>query len=70
MKVTPWFDGEIKPVRKGVYQLFNGTQTMIGYQYWDGEYWYEWDVSPEIAAKIKWPAASCFQNDKWRGIAK
>lgn len=72
MKLTPWFPGHIKPVRKGVYQQFCGDGKKIGYQYWNGKYWLSWFSSVEIAANAKTQhvVSQCFQNDKWRGILK
>ena len=36
--VTPWFDGTIKPVRKGWYEvkpsIYNGQM-----RYWNGKHW-------------------------------
>lgn len=72
MKLTPWYPGHIKPVRKGVYQLWSGTRDKIGYQYWDGAFWRSWYSTPETAfsARNSLAAGAMFQNDEWRGIAK
>lgn len=69
MKLTPWFPGTIKPVRKGVYQQKNGTSG-IGYQRWDGKFWYAWRKSPEDAKNCLIVVSTYFQNDSWRGVAK
>ena len=70
-KLTPWFDGKLyKPAYPGVYQQLGGGDKTIGYQRWDGNYWYEWSEYAEYAAKSTAPAARDFQNDDWRGLAK
>ena len=66
-ELTPWVPGHIKPARPGVYQQFSGLY--LGYQRWDGEYWYSWDSEPEIAAKCTYRIHKRFQDDTWRGLA-
>lgn len=68
-KLTPWFPGDVKPARVGVYQQFCGLGDRIGYQRWDGRAWHLWAGSPEEAAGINRPATSSAQNDTWRGLA-
>ncbi len=68
--LTPWFDGRIKPVRKGVYQQMSGGQ--LGYQKWDGNKWGPWFSTPAQAAYTS-PgdyARIQNQNDNWRGLRK
>ena len=68
-KLTPWFCGNDKPVRVGVYMLCSGGS--VGYQYWNGLRWFAWSTTPNGAVLLKhMPAANCFQNDNWRGLTK
>jgi len=68
MKLTPWFDGTVKPVRKGIYQQMDGHGKLLGYQYWNGKIWGLWSETPEGAM---WSfGVSCSQDDPWRGVAK
>ena len=71
-KLTPWFPGSVKPVRKGVYMLRSGTGRVVGYQYWNGKHWGYWCDTVEEAAASKGCgyAATEFQNDAWRGLAQ
>lgn len=67
---TPWFDGKKhKPVRKGVYQQRN-AYGQIGYQKWDGRFWYGWRNTPSGAKNAIQTAYHACQNDDWRGLAK
>lgn len=69
---TPWFNGAIyKPSRPGVYQQRAGSGDKIGYQYWDGEYWYSWSLNVKGAKhsySIGDRASEMYQDDDWRGI--
>lgn len=69
MKLTPWFPGTVKPVRKGVYQQKNGVGS-LGYQYWDGKFWHGWSSTVYGAQRDNHIAAEYYQNDPWRGVAK
>jgi hypothetical protein len=67
-QLTPWFDGRLhKPARPGVYMQRNANGR-IGYQRWDGESWYLWISTAEIAAKQIQAVAHYYQNDDWRGL--
>ena len=69
-KLTPWLPGEVKPSRPGVYQQFCGLGSEIGYQYWDGKIWYTWAKTRAGALReYEHGWKSCYQNDKWRGLA-
>lgn len=70
MKLTPWFHGTIKPVRKGVYMLKDGFRDKIGYQYWNGEHWGVWCFTPQDANRFRRICDMRFQYDQWRGVAK
>lgn len=39
IKLTPWFTGDQKPVRVGVYQRDLYGEDVKAYSYWDGEVW-------------------------------
>lgn len=67
MKLTPWFDPQVKPKRKGVYQTnwfgdgyswFNGkewaNQRLTAYDAWEDRYWTE----------------DAVQDKAWRGLAE
>lgn len=70
-KFTPWFPGDVKPVRKGVYQQISGIGREVGYQYWDGYFWFAWDEEKAGALReYKHGYRACTQNDKWRGLTE
>jgi hypothetical protein len=70
MKLTEWYPGDVKPVRSGVYQQWDGRGWTIGYQRWNGRKWYAWFDCPEAASTTHCAASSEFQNDPWRGLAQ
>lgn len=66
-KLTPWFDGTVKPVRVGVYQrkYHNG----IFYCYWDGKYFSSGTYSISgLVHKVR--GMSPWQDLPWRGVMK
>lgn len=65
-KKTPWFGGDVKPVRPGVYQQMIGSGAMLGYQRWDGKHWYAWCEAADEAADSDYPVKA---RDPWRGLA-
>lgn len=68
--LTQWFTPEVKPARKGVYEVkckFGWT----GYSQWDGYSWGTWSWRPEGCQDIELMyGASKFQSVKWRGLAE
>mgnify|MGYP006377351705 CR=1 FL=1 len=72
MKLTPWINGNIKPIRKGVYMLMCGGHGMnVGYQYWNGSIWGAWNKSAKAAyQKRSLHATQSHQYDDWRGLAE
>lgn len=68
-KLTPWFPGNVKPVRKGVYQRRAGF--LGSYSYWNGRFWCLGDNTP-LAAKdsVAISYASEAQSALWRGLAQ
>ncbi len=73
MQKTPWFSSELRPRRKGWYQvrgLFyetEGNQRRIAWRYWTGKRWM-WE-SP-FTGRMESAAVSPASNDQWRGLAK
>lgn len=65
--LTPWFDGNTKPVRVGVYQR-SYHQGIFCFSYWHGSGWGFNELSPELAAKTT--DRSFCQYLPWRGLAK
>ena len=68
MKLTPWFSGDVKPVREGVYERqYNedGSQ----YCYWNGKFWGLYATIPKIAVWLQ-NSSSADQNLPWRGVEK
>lgn len=67
MKVTQWFDGDVKPVRAGVYEasFFGG---LVYFFNWDGDHWGMGADTPAIAASR--PPGFSNQPDMWRGLAE
>jgi putative component of toxin-antitoxin plasmid stabilization module len=72
LKLTRWFPGEVKPVRKGVYEkrlvleAFNGNRV---FQYWNGRYWCVSHTHVDIAFSSR-IFKSDYQDGMWRGVAK
>jgi putative component of toxin-antitoxin plasmid stabilization module len=64
---TPWYPGDVKPVRWGVYE--RRTPVGIRYSLWDGEQWKYWHRTPMLALCCK--TASNHQHDlAWRGLTR
>lgn len=68
-KLTPWFKGGELPARRGVYQQQNPLGE-LGYQRWDGGYWFAWCSTAEAAATQRMPVATQFRRDPWRGLTE
>ena len=66
LRLTGWYSGEQKPVRKGVYE----RDYTIGnsFSYFDGLDWMFFCESVELASKER--NRSFTQNHPWRGIKK
>ena len=68
MKLTPWYPGKTKPVRKGVYQRRYGPGEIFFY-YWNGEHWGMYGRT--VGSATRWSyAASGWQDLPWRGVEK
>ena len=62
---TKWFPVEIKPVREGVYQVFNSHT----YAYWNGKRW-GWAALSVATATTDKAIAGASQDKLWRGLTK
>ncbi len=71
MKLTPWFSGDQKPHRVGVYRRdFFGTD-VISYSHWNGKFWGFYSAYAADAAKpFNASQKSSLQNLPWRGVMK
>lgn len=70
MQLTPWFDGDTLPVRRGLYQRMAPAREEINYACFDA-YTGQWclgDPNPEIARRNA--TVSMWQDLPWRGVAK
>lgn len=67
MKLTPWFSGDQKPVRVGVYLRDYGDG--VFWCYWNG---IDWCVGSIFADKAMFctDCITLFQNLPWRGVMK
>jgi hypothetical protein len=68
VKKTPWFRGNVKPVREGVYERVP-TDATSKFSYWNGSYWCVSDVSVDGAADEQ-QSDSIDQSARWRGLAE
>lgn len=72
-KLTPWFKGDVKPARKGVYQREYGAgcRTDIRFSYWDGARWRWPSKESAETASDHWRCRppSAIVNLRWRGLA-
>ena len=70
-KYTPWFSGDVKPARVGVYQRLYFTAPKPVYCHWDGANW----GMPEINRARYAPTTNAggisgHQNKPWRGLTE
>ena len=70
MKLTPWFPGDVKPVREGVYErdYINASPGKF-YCYWNGKFWGLYGTNPKISMWYQ-DKPSTEQNLPWRGVVK
>ncbi len=70
MKVTEWFPGDVKPVRRGVYERDFGGGGLRFYSFsrWTGSLWAYRAETPEKAAYEKF--ISLNNNLPWRGLTE
>jgi len=67
-EMTPWFPGDQKPDRVGVYETDGRGSSFIFYQFWNGEFWGVAGESIEEAMNAS-SRRSWFQNESWRGLS-
>lgn len=68
MKLTDWYNGNIKPVHIGVYER-KSNHGLNAYSYWDGNHWKMFGATPLNAEESQCGDNSVFQTLPWRGIA-
>lgn len=68
-KYTPWFSGDVKPVRPGVYETDSKGSPFRCFQFWDGVKWGLASITPAIAHACAGTTSLC-QDDAWRGLTK
>jgi hypothetical protein len=63
---TPWFDGEVHPVRIGVYERDHYGN--LEYSYWSGGGWNF--AAKTVGSALLNKVPSRFQDLPWRGLLK
>jgi hypothetical protein len=64
VQVTNWFSPNVKPVRKGIYEIL-GTQ----WAYWNGKNWSNTVTQLDYEHRdVIFSQVSNYQNRVWRGI--
>jgi hypothetical protein len=66
-QLTPWFPGDVKPSRKGIYIRKNHLDQQF-YSKWNGKFWVAYASHLFVAEKFT--EASLYQNWEWRGLAQ
>lgn len=72
LKLTPWFSGDEKPVRVGVYQrnyAHPNKKTGTVFNYWNGICWGIYGTTVNEAIKYGY-INSDFKKLPWRGVLK
>lgn len=68
MKMTPWFPGDVRSVRVGVYErLYNPDWAR--FCHWNGVFWSVCGLTARIADLVA-GTESHVQNLPWRGLAE
>lgn len=69
-QLTPWFPAHVKPSRNGLYMKLCGYGRDIGFQFWDGEFWYGWSFSLRGAMSFYQMEVKALDNrrNQWRGL--
>ena len=67
MKKTPWFPGNVKPSRPGVYERKFG-QLGLRFSKFDGNVWLS--PAPFVEMAERSTSISGYQSDPWRGLAE
>jgi hypothetical protein len=67
---TPWYPGDVKPHRKGVYER-QCPEPDDRYSYWNGEFWAPSDSTIDGAMDPFWiDSLSDWQTVPWRGLTR
>ena len=71
---TPWFRGDEKPVRPGVYERmyssWTGRHDLVQFCYFDGSAWYMHGDTVEQALSRTTHGATLNQSLPWRGVVR
>ena len=71
MKTTPWFPGDVKPVRAGVYERPHPDSQVPVFSYWNGSFWCAYSPSIEHAVRCGLNCIGSLSQDlEWRGLAE
>lgn len=67
-KLTPWFPPDVKPVRKGIYEI----KTPFGQRYstWLGNKWSYWSADLDKAKGMSGIGDHGLNRYHWRGLAE
>lgn len=70
-RLTPWFDGSVKPERVGWYQRDYGDSALFGDlpDYWDGKVW-RTGFGQELSRPVRDLSKSMNQFRRWRGLTE
>lgn len=67
-KLTPYFDGNVKPIRPGIYEC-RSCRRRGDFYYWNGMYW-EYGGEREPSRVRRTSEQSPEQYKEWRGLAE
>jgi hypothetical protein len=67
VKLTPWFNEKVKPVRKGVYEIAAGRAQR--YSYWNGKRW-GFREPTVYTANLYRRSEAYGPIVRWRGLAR
>lgn len=67
-KLTPWFPGDVKPVRDGVYERRSNIDGMAYFSLYRGGDW--WQMTSSFFTSVNSKFRSDRQSLPWRGLAK
>lgn len=68
-KLTPWYEPNVKPKRKGVYNT--DAYDKESFQNWNGKFWGLYTADKNLAAHPAYAdIQSSVQHPRWRGLTK
>lgn len=72
MKKTPWFDGDVKPARVGIYEIDGARFEAPNFRYWNGLGWSATHSDPSEFDEGDHSAIYTPGEDMtgWRGLTK